>query len=131
MDNVTIPDEVWRAAMSTYHKTLRKNPGMAWQEAVVAALNAWPDASSGMRHHIIQGRVMPTKCWMLPLPEQMRLTVDDAKFLAAVDCDGDHEIGAGSVACDPECTDCGGTGITYQTERRCACQGPLTQKEQQ
>lgn len=27
---------------------------------------------------------------------------------------------------DPECTDCGGTGITYQTERRCACQPPLT-----
>lgn len=25
---------------------------------------------------------------------------------------------------DPVCTDCGGTGITYQTERRCACQGP-------
>ena len=25
---------------------------------------------------------------------------------------------------DPECTDCGGTGITYQTERRCACQPP-------
>lgn len=23
---------------------------------------------------------------------------------------------------DPECTDCGGTGTTYQTERRCACQ---------
>lgn len=23
---------------------------------------------------------------------------------------------------DPECTDCGGTGITYQTERVCACQ---------
>lgn len=23
---------------------------------------------------------------------------------------------------DPPCTDCGGTGITYQTERRCACQ---------
>lgn len=23
---------------------------------------------------------------------------------------------------DPECTDCGGTGITYQTERRCSCQ---------
>lgn len=23
---------------------------------------------------------------------------------------------------DPVCTDCGGTGITYQTERRCACQ---------
>lgn len=25
---------------------------------------------------------------------------------------------------DPECTDCGGTGVTYQTERRCACQPP-------
>jgi len=25
-------------------------------------------------------------------------------------------------ASDPECTCCGGTGITYQTERRCACQ---------
>lgn len=25
---------------------------------------------------------------------------------------------------DPACTDCGGTGITYQTERRCACQPP-------
>lgn len=23
---------------------------------------------------------------------------------------------------DPECTGCGGTGVTYQTERRCACQ---------
>lgn len=25
---------------------------------------------------------------------------------------------------DPPCTDCDGTGITFQTERRCACQGP-------
>lgn len=23
---------------------------------------------------------------------------------------------------DPPCTCCGGTGVTYQTERRCACQ---------
>lgn len=38
-----VPECVWRAAMSTYHKTLRKNPAMAWQEAVVAALGAWPD----------------------------------------------------------------------------------------
>ena len=29
------------------------------------------------------------------------------------------------VDADPICTDCGGTGITYQTERRCACQPPL------
>ena len=27
-----------------------------------------------------------------------------------------------AVGDDPACTDCGGTGITYQTERRCACQ---------
>lgn len=29
---------------------------------------------------------------------------------------------ADPVTDDPECTDCGGTGVTYQTERRCACQ---------
>lgn len=23
---------------------------------------------------------------------------------------------------EPACTDCGGTGVTFQTERRCACQ---------
>ena len=39
-----VPEPIWRAAMSAYHKTLRKNPAMAWQEAVVAALRAWPDA---------------------------------------------------------------------------------------
>ena len=38
-----VPECVWRAAMSTYHKTLRNNPSMAWQEAVVAMVNAWPD----------------------------------------------------------------------------------------
>lgn len=27
---------------------------------------------------------------------------------------------------DPPCTGCGDTGIDYQTERRCACQGPAT-----
>ena len=39
-----IPDEVWHTAMSTYHKTIRKRPGSAWQEAIAAALNAWPGA---------------------------------------------------------------------------------------
>lgn len=29
-----------------------------------------------------------------------------------------------AVDAEPVCTCCGGTGITYQTERRCACQGP-------
>lgn len=32
--------------------------------------------------------------------------------------------GATGADDDPSCTDCGGAGITYQTERRCACQGP-------
>jgi len=41
-----IPDEVWHTAMSTYHKTIKKRPGSAWQEAIAAALNAWP----GMLH---------------------------------------------------------------------------------
>ena len=29
-----------------------------------------------------------------------------------------------AVDAEPVCTCCGGTGITYQTERRCACRGP-------
>jgi len=37
-----ISDEVWHTAMSTYHKTVKKRPGSAWQEAIAAALNAWP-----------------------------------------------------------------------------------------
>jgi hypothetical protein len=37
-----ISDEVWHTAMSTYHKTVKKRPGSAWQEAIAAAINAWP-----------------------------------------------------------------------------------------
>ena len=36
-----ISEEVWRAGMSAYHKTLRKNPGLAWQTAAAEILNAW------------------------------------------------------------------------------------------
>lgn len=36
-----ISEAVWRAAMSTYHKELRRDPGMAWQKAIAAAINAW------------------------------------------------------------------------------------------
>ena len=36
-----IPKDVWHTAMSTYHKTIKKRPGSAWQEALAAALNAW------------------------------------------------------------------------------------------
>ena len=67
----------------------------------------------------------------------MMLKIDEKQFLAAVDSEGDYECGAGKLtndkrahsafansenASDPECTCCGGTGITYQTERSCACQ---------
>lgn len=37
-----VSDEVWHTAMSTYHKTIKKRPGSAWQEAIAAAINAWP-----------------------------------------------------------------------------------------
>ena len=43
-----VPEPVWRAAMSAYHKTLRKNPAMAWQEAFVAGLREWP----GVLHEV-------------------------------------------------------------------------------
>ena len=33
-----IPDEVWHSVMSTYHKTIKKRPGSAWQEAIAAAM---------------------------------------------------------------------------------------------
>ena len=42
-----IPDEVWHTAMSTYHKTIKKRPGSAWQEAIAAALNVWPGMHTG------------------------------------------------------------------------------------
>jgi hypothetical protein len=52
-----VPEAVWHTAMSTYHKTIKKRPGSAWQEAIAAALNAWP----GMQHriHIEQAIVLP------------------------------------------------------------------------
>lgn len=34
-----IDEEMWRAAMSTYHKTIRKNPGMAWQAVCAEVIN--------------------------------------------------------------------------------------------
>jgi bisphosphoglycerate-dependent phosphoglycerate mutase len=53
-----IPDEVWHTAMSTYHKTIKKRPGSAWQEAIAAALNAWPDVvdthPNNIRHLVLQ-----------------------------------------------------------------------------
>ena len=33
-----VPENVWRAAMSAYHKTLRKNPAMAREMQKVARM---------------------------------------------------------------------------------------------
>ncbi len=41
------------------------------------------------------------------------------------DCPACNRVGEG----DAPCTDCGDTGITIQTERRCACQPPFVQEE--
>lgn len=57
-----VPEAVWRAAMSTYHKTLRKNPAMAWQAALVAALREWP----GVLHEVQE--YGDPDLIMLPLP---------------------------------------------------------------
>jgi len=37
-----IPDEVWRVAMVTYHREIRRNPEQAWQLAIAAAITTWP-----------------------------------------------------------------------------------------
>lgn len=37
-----IPEVVWRVAMVTYHREVRRDPGSAWQLAIAAALTTWP-----------------------------------------------------------------------------------------
>lgn len=61
-----VPEVVWRAAMMTYHREIRRNPQQAWQIAIAAALNAWPgvfptemEEAAGVRRRII-----------LPLPKE-------------------------------------------------------------
>lgn len=65
------PDEisegVWRAAMSAYHKTLRKSPETAWQTAIAAALNAWDGAERIVNHSPYQdGQTWPHLILELP-----------------------------------------------------------------
>lgn len=42
-----IPEAVWRVAMMTYHREIRRNPEQAWQLALAAAINAWPGMLTG------------------------------------------------------------------------------------
>jgi hypothetical protein len=39
-----ITEEQWRTAMSTYHKMIRKEPGMAWQAVCAAVINLFVEA---------------------------------------------------------------------------------------
>lgn len=56
--------------------------------------------------------------------------VGDEAVAECPDCDGAGVIqDAGAKDDDPVCTDCGGTGTTYQTERRCACQSATPPQE--
>lgn len=37
-----VPEAVWRVAMMTYHREIRRHPEQAWQLAISAALTTWP-----------------------------------------------------------------------------------------
>lgn len=54
-----IPEHVWHTAMSTYHKTIKKRPGSAWQEAIAAALAAWPGARHLPAHPQLDRLILP------------------------------------------------------------------------
>jgi hypothetical protein len=58
-----VPENVWKAAMSRYHATVRKNPGMAWQSAIAWALENWPHVA--LSTHVEEGRRI-----ILPLPTE-------------------------------------------------------------
>lgn len=72
--DITIPPEALEAAAADLHdywtcceEIERVAYRAAARTAILAALSAWPDASDGMRHHIVNGKVTPTQCLMLPL----------------------------------------------------------------
>ena len=58
-----IPEAVWRVAMMTYHREIRRNPERAWQLAIAAALTTWPHIA--LSTHVEEGRRI-----ILPLPPQ-------------------------------------------------------------
>lgn len=58
-----IPEAVWRVAMMTYHREIRRNPEQAWQLAIAAAITTWPHV--GLSTHVEEGRRI-----ILPLPKE-------------------------------------------------------------
>lgn len=67
MSDIKIPPEVWRAAMSVYHKEIRRDPGNAWQAAIRAALAAWPGMAT-----IKEADGVTVAVVYLPLPQEAR-----------------------------------------------------------
>ena len=57
MTEIHIPPEVWEAAMSTYHKAIRKDPATAWQSAITAALAAWVECGMA-KHDVVEAGYM-------------------------------------------------------------------------
>jgi len=58
-----ISEAVWRVAMMTYHREIRRNPQQAWQLAIAAALTTWPHVA--LSTHVDEGRRL-----ILPLTQQ-------------------------------------------------------------
>lgn len=65
IDASQIPENVWKAAMSRYHKVIRHNPAIAWQSAIAWALENWPNVM--LSTHVEEGRRI-----ILPLPTEAR-----------------------------------------------------------
>lgn len=61
-----IPEVVWRVAMMTYHREIRRNPEQAWQLAIAAAMTTWP-AMRNSQHVSFDGQT--ETAIILPLSE--------------------------------------------------------------
>ena len=62
-----IPEVVWRVAMMTYHREIRRNPEQAWQLAIAAAMTTWP-AMRNSQHVSFDGQT--ETAIILPLPQE-------------------------------------------------------------
>ena len=61
-----VPEVVWRVAMMTYHREIRRNPEQAWQLAIAAAITTWP-AMRNSQHVSFNGQT--ESAIILPLTE--------------------------------------------------------------
>jgi len=70
MSDLPIPTEAWQAAMKTYHREVRRNPGNAWQAAIRAGIEAWPGKSRDRDSQAWRG--CKTEVLILPLQKGAR-----------------------------------------------------------